>query len=1043
MAFSTDPTENLGLTVPGISGIVNYTNSTGIFNALSVITISQGGTGATTFNTNGVIYYNGTTLASTSAGTAGQLLVSEGAGAAPSYQSIVGSGNITVVSTGGTITITSTGSVASSFVEDSGTAIPAGGVLNVLGGTGITTFGTNSTVTITLSGSGSFSTNGVIYFNGSSLVTATGTAGQILTINNSGTPQFATFTFTENSGSAIFSTSDNLNILGAGGISTLGAGSTVTITLSGSASFTTDGIIYWNGTSFVSTSAGTAGQLLVSEGPGAAPSYQTINGTAPISVISTGGTITVSITSPLPIANGGTNATSFANNNGVVYYTGTALASISPGTNGQLLVSEGAGAPPAYQSIVGSGQVTVTSTGGTITIASTGSVASSFVENIGTATPSGGTLNILGGTGVTTVGTNATVTINLSGSGSFSTNGVIYFNGSSLVTATGTSGQILTINNSGIPQFATFTFTENSGSAIFSTSDNLNILGIGGISTSGAGSTVTITLSGSASFTTDGVIYWNGTSLVSTSAGTAGQLLVSKGPGAGPTYQTITGAGQITVTSTGGTITIASSSAVASSFVEDFGTATPAGGVLNVFGGTGITTFGTNSTITITLAGSGSFITNGVIYFDGATLVTTAAGTDSPFVQILGPNNSGVPTFLNLQEGSGISITSDGTSQITISASTDVATTYAADNNTSATPLNNLLNVFGGTGITTTGTGNTLMFSLLNSDAFVTDGIIYWNGTALATTSTGIAGQLLVSEGSGAGPTYQTITGTGQVTVTSTGGTITIATTGSVASSFVENTGTAIPSGGTLHILGGTGLNTVGTNATVTINITGAGSFITNGNVYWNGTAFATTSAGVAGQLLVSEGPGAPQTFQTITGTAPISVVSTGGIIAIASNGTLATTYTENTGSATPSGGTLNIVGGTGASTEGTNNTVTIDVIGGGFKWNNVTITAGTGLLPSNGYVAAAVSGQVLFTIPASPVFGDVYRIVGNASSGNTGWRITLGASQKIQAGTLTVLPGSTYSSTKPSDCIELLCIIGGVTSTFAVMDMQGSPSTP
>jgi hypothetical protein len=48
-----------------------------------------------------------------------------------------------------TLTISTAGTVATSYVEDSGTAIPVAGVLNIKGGSGITTSGAGNTVTIT------------------------------------------------------------------------------------------------------------------------------------------------------------------------------------------------------------------------------------------------------------------------------------------------------------------------------------------------------------------------------------------------------------------------------------------------------------------------------------------------------------------------------------------------------------------------------------------------------------------------------------------------------------------------------------------------------------------------------------------------------------------------------------------------------------------------------------------------------------------------------------------------------------------------------
>lgn len=52
--------------------------------------------------------------------------------------------------------------VATSYVEDSGSAIPSGNILNILGGSGIATSGSGNTVTITATGAPSFMPNAVL-----------------------------------------------------------------------------------------------------------------------------------------------------------------------------------------------------------------------------------------------------------------------------------------------------------------------------------------------------------------------------------------------------------------------------------------------------------------------------------------------------------------------------------------------------------------------------------------------------------------------------------------------------------------------------------------------------------------------------------------------------------------------------------------------------------------------------------------------------------------------------------------------------------------
>lgn len=105
----------------------------------------------------------------------------------------IGASPITVVGNPGTNTLTwqSDGTIATSYVENSGTAIPAGGILNVLGISGITTTGSGNTIDIA-------------------------TDGTVAT------------SYVENTGTAVPS-GGVLNVVGSGGITTTGSGNTITI----------------------------------------------------------------------------------------------------------------------------------------------------------------------------------------------------------------------------------------------------------------------------------------------------------------------------------------------------------------------------------------------------------------------------------------------------------------------------------------------------------------------------------------------------------------------------------------------------------------------------------------------------------------------------------------------------------------------------------------------------------------------------------------------------------------------------------------------
>jgi hypothetical protein len=179
--------------------------------------------------------------------------------------------------------VPTTGNSSNSFVTNSGTAVPIAGSLNVIGdGVSISTSapGSSNTVQITATGSfsapvtvpsggtgdGSFTPYAVICGGTTSTnplqsVSSVGTSGQILTSNGAGAlPTFQTsggaggaVTF-DTDGSAATASSNTITFHGAGGITTSGMGSTITITGSGSGSVT------WN------TITGTSSGLLANNG---------------------------------------------------------------------------------------------------------------------------------------------------------------------------------------------------------------------------------------------------------------------------------------------------------------------------------------------------------------------------------------------------------------------------------------------------------------------------------------------------------------------------------------------------------------------------------------------------------------------------------------------------------------------------------------------------------------------------------------------------------------------------------------------------------
>ncbi len=390
----------------------------------------------------------------------GQLLIGSTATPHIRVNTLTAGTGIAITNGTGTITISNTGGGgggggATSLAGNTGSAPNIAGVINVIGSTGLTTNGDGiQTLTITPTGNllalqGLSGTGYVVHTGSNTFVERTFLAGSGISLSNADGVAGATTitagatvptTFTEDTGSAI-PAANNINIFGtsAQGISTSGAGATVTITAANATS-TQKGVASFNATEFTVTAGAVASNAItVTAGTGL-----TTGG-----VVNLGGSVTLALDIPVTVAHGGTGDITLTNH-GVMLGQGTsAVVVTAAGTNGQVLIG-GTGVDPAFATIAGTQGVTLTggsntlsiglvnvpnsalqnssitvtggagisvtgspvSLGGAVTISATGTIVTQFSADVGTATPSGNNINLLGtaAQGLSTSASGATVT---------------------------------------------------------------------------------------------------------------------------------------------------------------------------------------------------------------------------------------------------------------------------------------------------------------------------------------------------------------------------------------------------------------------------------------------------------------------------------------------------------------------------------------------------------------------------------------------------------------------------------------------------------
>ncbi len=881
--------------------------------------VGNGGTGQQVLSPSGVLLGEGSnSINVTAQGTDGQLLIGSSTGD-PAFS--------TVTSFLGTLSFAfSPGSLA---IDVNGPLIlPFGGTAETV----LTRFGV-------LLGEGS---NGV-------QATASGTSGQLLIASSTGDPLFASITSLANTLTFTFGP-HSLNIEVNLSETTLWNPLPVNKGGLGQTVLTVYGVLLGEGSSQIHVAAaGTDGQLFLGSSTGD-PQFNTVTSSLGALAFSAGhGSLNADLRVPVLTRFGGSGATLFTTYGVLLGEGSNGVHVTAPGTNGQMLIGSTTGDPsfssltsvnrtitftfgvnslnveanvyghtffnPLQVSFGGTGETLLTLYGVLLGSGSKGVNVTAFGTDgqlfigsstgspqFNTLTSSLSTILLAPGHSSLNLDLNGVLPINWGGTARtlLTAFGVLFGEGSSSVNAAapGTSGQTLIASTGSDPKWmnitstgGTLTFTYGVGSlnmeAIFTPSTFFNPLLVGN---GGTGLTL---------LTLYGVLLGEGSNNIGqTAAGTNGQVLMAA-TGANPKFSTISSSKQTLVFMPGPNFLNMDVVSTPTSFQTNSGTASPLGGLLNLFSSSPLSTAGSASTLTIQLgvapaANGGTGLTlltrYGVLIGEGSNaLHVTAAGTNG---QALIASSTGDPKFITITSvGQTLSFTW-GANSLNIETSTTfplsvstgstgrtVFTTFGVligegsnSINVTAAGTNGQLLVASTTGdpafATITSSGGTLTFVLGVNSLRITDlpfsslgffnplqasfggtgrtlltrfGVLIGEGSnAVDVTAPGTHGQMLIASTTG-DPQFATIT--------SIGGTITF-TTGPNALAMNVNFGTAIFN--PLQVGSG------GTGKTV---LTVFGVLIGEGSNNLN-----VTARGTHGQTLIASTTGDP-IFATITST--------------------------------------------------------------------------------------------------------------------------------------------------------------------------------
>jgi len=415
-------------------------------------------------------------------GNDGTLLIGK-TGDVPIWATLTAGTNIGIVEAANSITISSPGIVAS---------ITGGTNINVTGTAEDPVVNLDATITLTTVNATTFDTNVAaagVTLSGTSLI-ADGTDANIdINITPKGTGVLATTELTLVTDLAVQ--------YGGTGVSTL----------------TQYGVLVGNAaTDIQALAVGSTNQVLLGN-TGANPSWGAVD-------------LTTDITGVLPIANGGTNASSMANTYGVNYFDGTRLVTTTVGTATYVLTSNGPGVAPTFQSATGNNTV--------------------FHTDSGDATESSDAITIAGTANeIETSGAGATVTIGLPNAITLTTVNATTFDTNVAAAGVTLAGTSLLADGSDANIDINIT-AKGSGQVII---DDLQLTTDLEVQYGGTGAST---------LTDNGLLYGNGTSAIAALAEASNGQIPIGSTGNQPTLATLTEGVGIDITNAAGSITVAS-----------------------------------------------------------------------------------------------------------------------------------------------------------------------------------------------------------------------------------------------------------------------------------------------------------------------------------------------------------------------------------------------------------------------------------------------------------------------------------------------------